>query len=195
MVRLISLELKLGKNATTSIRSITLRAMLLAVLVAQEYILTGIPQVQLTVILILVYAHFLRYRELVPLIAAYVLLDNLLMGSFSLLYTPTMLIIWPLFAVVARSLRNKPDYANFILAVLFPFVYGWAFIPASILVMHLNTWTKVWTYLMMDIPAELTMAVVSVITFLALYRPLKELLWFLFKRTDPNLKNDDEMSL
>lgn len=191
----INSKLKLGDNTRKSIRSITLRAMLLAVLVTQEYVLTGLPQVQLTVILILVYAHFLRYRELIPLVIGYVLLDNLLMGSFSLLYTPTMLIIWPLYAVIARSLRNRPDYVNFILVVIFPFVYGWAFIPASAYVMHLDTWVKVFNYFLADLVAEFTMSVVSVITFLALYQPLKELLLFLFKRNDPNLKNNDMMSL
>lgn len=169
--------------------------MLLAVLVAQEYVLTGIPQVQLTVILILVYAHFLRYGELVTLVVAYVLLDNLLMGSFSLLYTPTMLIIWPLFTVAARSLRHKPDYANFLLATIFPFIYGWAFIPASMVVMHLDTAPKVLAYFLADLPAELAMAAVSVITFLALYTPLKELLKYLFERAGQTGKSKDEMSL
>lgn len=94
-------------KARQNIRSITLQAMLLAVLVVQEYILSGIPQVQLTIILILVYAQFLPYKKLIPLIMAYVLLDNLLMGSISLLYTPTMLIIWPLYAAFARSLMKN----------------------------------------------------------------------------------------
>jgi len=61
--------------------------------------------------------------------------------------------------------------------------------------MHLDTWVKVFNYFLADLVAEFTMSVVSVITFLALYQPLKELLLFLFKRNDPNLKNNDMMSL
>ena len=187
-------DLKLSKTRG-SLRSITLRAMLLAVLVVQEYVLSGIPQVQLTVILILVIAQFLPYSELIPFLIAYVLLDNLLMGSFSLLYTPTMMLIWPLYGIVARSLRHRPDYASFILVIVFSFVYGWSFLPASIYIMKLDTWTKIWTYMSMDFPAEMMMAVVSIITFQLLYKPLRELLKYLFKRVDPNHHFPDDMSL
>lgn len=179
----------------TNLRSITLTAMLLAVLVVQEYVLTGIPQVQLTVLLILVYAMFLPYAELIPMIVAYVLLDNLLMGSFSLLYTPTMLIIWPLFAVVARRLRRHPDYLKFILVIVFSFVYGWAFVPASIYVMHLSSWTMVYSYLVADFPAEIAFAVVNIITFQLLYTPLVRLLGMLMRRVRPNDRFPDDMSL
>jgi len=185
----------LEANTKQSIRSITLIAMLLAVLVVQEYVLTGIPQIQLTVILILVYAQFLPYQKLLPLVIAYTLLDNLLLGSFNVLYTPTMLIIWPLYAVIARSLRHKADYIQLIFAVIFSFVYGWSFLPASILVQHLDTWQKIWTYMKLDFIAELVMAMNTLVTFLLFYQPLMRLLDFLFKRTFPNQYGDNQMSL
>ena len=182
-------------KARQNIRSITLQAMLLAVLVVQEYILSGIPQVQLTIILILVYAQFLPYKKLIPLIMAYVLLDNLLMGSISLLYTPTMLIIWPLYAALARAILKKPDYVHLIYAIGFSFVYGWSFLPASIIIQHLNTWAKIWTYLKLDFVFELMLAFNTIITFLLFYQPLMKLLTFLFKRTGSDLYKNDEMSL
>ncbi len=169
--------------------------MLLAVLVVQEYILSGIPQVQLTIILILVYAQFLSYKKLIPLIIAYVLLDNLLMGSISLLYTPTMLIIWPLYAVFARMILKKPDYIHLIYAIGFSFIYGWSFLPASIVLQHLNTWSKIWTYLKLDFVFELMMATNTIITFLLFYQPLMKLLTFLFKRMNLGFYKNDRMSL
>ncbi|MBN2540083.1 MAG: hypothetical protein JXB08_01010 [Bacilli bacterium] len=184
-----------ASKTTQNIRSITLQAMLLAVLVVQEYILTGIPQVQLTVILILVYARFLSYQKLVPLVVMYVLLDNLLMGSFSLLYTPTMLIIWPLFAIFARMLRDKQDYISLLYAIVFSFVYGWAYLPASIIVMHLDTWTKIYTYFLADLPAELIMAVNTVVTFLVFYKPMNELMTYLFRQVFPEYPKPDQMDL
>jgi len=169
--------------------------MLLAILVSQEYLLTVIPQVQLTVILIIVFAQFLSYYELIPMIIAYVLLDNMLMGSLNLLYTPTMMIMWPLLAIIARRLRNKPDYVLFILAIVFPFIYGISFIPASIVVMKLDTWQKIWAYYIYDLPFEIAMSLNSVVTFLILYRPLNELLYHLFKDVYPERYIDDKMSL
>ncbi len=153
--------------------------MLLAILVIQEELLVFIPQVQLTVILIIVYAHFLSYKEMVPLVIGYVILDNLIMGSFSLLYTPPMIITWLLLAIVARALRKKPDYALFIVAVLFAFVYGWSFIPSAMLI---QSNFNFWIYVKADFIFEMGMAANSVATFLLFYRPLKELFGKLYKK-------------
>lgn len=148
--------------------------MLLAILVIQEEILSFIPQVQLTVILIIVYARFLSSKELYPLVIAYVLLDNLIMGSFNILYTPAMLFSWSVLAVVARSIRNKPDYIAFIVAVIFPFPYGWSFIPATAIQLKF-TMEQTITYFKIDLGAEALMAVSSIITYLGFFQPLKQL--------------------
>lgn len=148
--------------------------MLLAILVIQEEILSFLPQVQLTVILIIVYARFLSSKELYPLVFAYVILDNLIMGSFNFLYTPAMIFSWLLLALVARAIRNKPDYVAFLVAVIFPFPYGWSFLPATAILQNF-TLAQTITYLKIDLGAEALMAVASVVTYLAFYQPLKEL--------------------
>ncbi|XMB72331.1 hypothetical protein RJI07_00140 [Mycoplasmatota bacterium WC30] len=148
--------------------------MLLAILVIQEEILSFIPQVQLTVILIIVYARFLSGKELYPLIIGYVILDNIIMGSFNLMYTPAMFFSWLLLAFVAQKVRNKSDYVVFMVAVIFPFIYGWSFIPATAILQHFS-WSQVIAYLKIDLAAEALMAANSVATYLFFYKPLNEL--------------------
>lgn len=164
-----------------SIRSITTSAMLLAVLVAQEFILASIPQVSLTVILIIIYARYLSYKELIPVVIAYVFLDNLLMGSLNFIYTMPMLISWPLLAIIARAIRNKPIYLSFIWSILFAFIYGWMFIPANMIMMsNFN----VWLYLKLDWPFEFMMAINSLTTFLIFYQPIISLFDTYYKKTN-----------
>lgn len=169
MDQYINLNLKPSRR-TNSIRSIALAAILLALLIVQEELLTGIPQVQLTVPLIILYAFLFPNEILLPLIAGYVLIDNLYMGSISLMYTPAMFIAWILLAVVARKLRNKPDYIQVIIAVVFGFVYGWIFIPFSMMVLGIN---QFWPYLLADIPAEFAMAFSDLVTMIIVYIPAK----------------------
>ncbi len=176
-------QLKRSKTKN-SVRSIALVAMLLAILVIQEQLLIFLPNVQLTVILIIVYAQFLSDKELYPLVIGYVLLDNLLMGSLNLLYTPAMFFSWLLLAFVSKRIKNKPDYAKFILAVVFAFVYGWSFIPATALLQNFTRWGQIFTYLKFDLPFEITMAVNNIITFLALYIPLTTLFKQLYRETE-----------
>ncbi len=155
--------------------------MLLALLVAQEELLAFIPQVQMTVILIIVFARYLTYKELIPLILAYVLLDNMIMGSLNLLYSLPMFLSWPLLGNVARALRNKPDYMLFIWGILFAFIYSWMFIPVSMIV-QVNF--DVWRYFIIDLPWEIALAFNSAATFLLLYKPLTSLFETYYKRTE-----------
>lgn len=169
--------------------------MLLAVLVAQEYVLTFLPQIQLTVILIIVYARFLKTNELILLIIAYSILDNLLMGTLVTLMFPTHLIVWTGFAFLMAKMKNKEDYTILFVATLTTFLMGLAYIPSSIITYHYNTWPLIRAYIIADIPFDIALAVNTVITFLVLFHPLMKLLHDLFKRTFPNQYPDDQMSL
>lgn len=152
------------------IRSITLAGMLLAILFVQEQFLILLPQFQFTVVLIMVYACIFPYKILIPLVMAYVLLDNMYMASLNLLYFIPMLIGWLLLAIVARSLRNKPFYIQTFLGIAFGFVYGWVYLPARMLEQGIDIF---WPYLVADFPFEVMMAVSNFITILLVYQPLR----------------------
>lgn len=153
--------------------------MLLAILFVQEQLLAFDINVQLTVLLIAVYAAILPPALLYPVIVGYVLLDNLFMGSFNLLYTPAMLAAWLFFAGLMRAFRKGALWKKTLAATLFGFVYGWFFaIPFAISF----GFDRLWPYLVADFfPAEVTMAAVDLVTVLFLYEPLRKLLSTLYK--------------
>jgi len=167
-----------------SIRHITLAAMLLAVLYVQELLLSGLPNIQLTVVLIMVYAAVLPLSLSLPIVIGYVLLDNLLFGTISLIYTPAMFFSWMLLAIVAKLLSKKSFYAILGFAVLFAFLYGCSFIPANIMVQGI---TNFWPYLWADLPFELIMALSNFVSVLLLYRPLKSILKNLYEPSSSSL--------
>ena len=176
---------KLDRSKTkNSIRSIALVAMLLAILIIQEEFLIFVPNVQLTVILIIVYAQFLSNKELYPLVIGYVILDNLIMGSFNLLYTPSMFFSWLLLAYVSKKAINSPDYVKLIIAIAFGFVYGWSFLPATALVQNFSRIEQFYLYIKYDLIFEITMATSGLVTYLIFYNPLIHLFKQLFDQTN-----------
>jgi len=147
--------------------------MLLAVLFVQEQLLAFDINVQLTVLLLAVYATVLPPPLLYPLVGGYVLLDNLFMGSFNWLYTPAMFFAWFLFVILFRLIRRRALWQKVVFATLFGFVYGWIFaIPHAITF----GFDRLWPYLVTDLGAEVTMAAVDFVTVLFLYEPLRRLL-------------------
>ncbi|MGI6392412.1 MAG: hypothetical protein ACOX16_02205 [Candidatus Izemoplasmatales bacterium] len=166
-------NLKLTKKRNATLRQVILTGMFLAILVVQEQLLIFLPNIQLTVVLIMVYASFMPSHLLGFLIVGYVFLDNLIMGSFSIIYTPPMLIAWILLAVIGRLVRNSSMIVVLLSAFLFGFVYGWIYIPFSMIVHGIDIF---WPYLLADLPFEITMALNNYLTVLILYKPLRALL-------------------
>ena len=150
---------EVSRNPKTSVRSIAITAMLLAVLIAQEYLLIGIPNVQLTATLIMIYAFFLKNEELYPMVIGYVVLDNVLtpMGGFNPIYLMPMLIAWLLLAYVSKALKHKPTHLKFIWIVGFGFIYGWIFLPFRAIEMSF-TISQMFRYLWFDLTFEAIMA-------------------------------------
>ncbi len=184
-----SSNLRRSDTHKVSLRHLILTGMLLAVLIAQEQLLIFLPNIQLTVVLIMVYAAILPGYLLVFLVLGYVLLDNLIMGSFSLIYTPPMLLAWLMLALIGRLVRDRSMIVILLAALLFGFLYGWVFIPFNMIVYGLNVF---WPYLASDLPFEIVMAVNNYFTVLLLYRPLTALLRP-FATSQPTLLDSTEI--
>lgn len=170
-----------GKN---TIRSITLTAMLLAILIVQEEVLVFIPNVQLTTLLIMAYSAVLPTSLLLILIPAYVLIDSLLMASLNPIYMIPMVFAWLFLAFLTKAIKNKPFIWIVIVAVLFGFLYGWSFIPSKMLTMSVF---EVWPYVLSDLPFEVIMAVTNLFTVGIMYRPIVQFLkTFTVEENKPN---------
>lgn len=162
-----------------TIRQITLAAMLVTILYVQELILSGLPGVQLTVVLIMVYGAALPLGMSLSIVSAYVFLDNLLYGSFSILYTPGMLVAWITLLLVSKALANKKFVWTLAFATLFGLIYGWFYVPGKFIEQGIF---DLWAYLVADlIPFGIILIVNNFITVLLMYRHLRKLLESLTK--------------
>ena len=146
-------------------------AMCITILFVQEQILTIIPNVQFSTLLIVLYVSLFKWRESVSMIVIYVILDNLYMNSFNPIYTPAMLIAWLSIPLVYHTVlgKTKSETKLAIFGLLFGFYYGWVFIPFRMFELGI---TEFWPYLMLDLPFQIIMAISNFLTILWLYKPL-----------------------
>lgn len=153
---------------------ITLIAVLTAILSVQEFLLTFLPNMQFTVILIVLYAKILGTKRTLIIIVIHVILDNLLLGSFNIIYFPTMLIGWSLVPILLNTIFKKvtSPFGLACLSVIFSLVYCWLFIIPSVIISKVDFIP----YLISDIPFELILASCSFITVYWLYEPLSKVM-------------------
>ena len=85
---------KQNKKSWITVRDITDIAVLACILFIQEELLTFLPNIQLTIFLLILYSKKLGFIRTSIIVAIHVILDNLVMGSFNLVYTPAMFIGW-----------------------------------------------------------------------------------------------------
>ena len=105
-------------------KDIALIAVLTGVLFVQEQLLSFIPNVQLTVFLLVIYSKKLGLVKTSIITIIHVLLDNMIMGSFNILYLPFMLVGWLIIPIMLNTLFKKVD-SNIKLAflgILFSFI-------------------------------------------------------------------------
>lgn len=150
-------------------KRLVLLAFLSAILTIQEEVLTFLPNIQLTVFLLVLYSKKLKIHETLLVITLHVLFDNLILGSFNFYYTPFMWMGWAMIPVLSNTVFKKCE-SSFSLActgILYSLLYSWIFVVASILLMHVNFMA----YFMADLLFELLLAASSFISILWLYEP------------------------
>ncbi len=169
-----------SRKGRRTVRDITIAAMLLTVLFVQEELLTFLPNIQLTVLVIAVYAAVLPPPMLFPIVIGHVILDNLYMGSFNPLYTPAMLAAWLTWTAVAYALRKSPLWLKVGAAGVFGFVHGWFYALAISFQFGFQIF---WPYLVSGIWFDVMMAASGLVSVVILFRPLRSLLDMLYRGT------------
>ena len=156
-----------------TVKDIALLAMFTAILFIQEEALTFLPNIQLTVFLLVLYSKRLGFIRTSIIIFIHVILDNLVMGSFSIIWTPAMYVGWMLIPIVLCTIFRKIE--NFIILAImgavFSFTYCWCFVVPNYYVLHI----KPLVYLASDFTFECILAASSFISILFLYVPCRDL--------------------
>ena len=160
-------------------------ALSIAIIFTQEQLLMFIPNVQLTVLLIILFVSVFSFKESIMMITAYVLLDSLYMGGFNVFYMVPMMLAWNIIPISYHTIlgKTKSEHKLAIFALVFGFVYGWMFIPFNMLQTGIPNFIP---YLIADLPFELIMATTGFLTVLWIYKPLYKVLTDVVCDYNPN---------
>ena len=155
-----------------------------AIIFVQEQALLFLPNVQFTVLLLILFSSVYTFKESVIMVLVYVLLDSLYMGAMSPFTVIPLLMAWLLIPISYHTVlrKTKNEYILAVFALVFGFIYGWMFIPFHMIQTGI---TNPIPYLLSDLPFELIMAGTGFMTVIWAYQPLKNIL--------NQLINDKEM--
>lgn len=151
-------------------KEIVVLALLAALLFVQEQALTFLPNIQLTVFLLIVYSKMLGYKKTLVIIFVHVLLDNLIMSSMNPLFMTFMLTGWSMIPIILHIVKVESSMGLALLSIVFAFIYSWVYIIPNVLVYEMDFMA----YLMADIPFEVLLSMSSFITTLWLYEPCRK---------------------
>jgi hypothetical protein len=153
------------------IKDITLCAICTSILVVQEQILAFLPNIQLTLFLMVVFSRKLGLIRTIIIITCYTLIDGLIGGPFNIIYITFMLIGWLIIPILLCTIFKKVQSPLYLalLGVMFAFTYSWINIIPNLIL----TSATIISYLIADYPFELLLAASSFLSILWLYTPIE----------------------
>ncbi len=157
-----------------TLKEITLYAILASILFVQEQNLAFLPNIQLTIFLIILYSKVLKLRGSISIVIIHVLLDNLLNGTFTPLIVVPMLLGYLAIPIITQAfLKNaKKPLILASYGVLASLIYSFLFVVTNWLFMPID----IIAYIISDIPFTLLLCSSSFISILLLYNPFYNLL-------------------
>lgn len=157
-----------------TIKDIALIALLAAIVFVLEQLLSFLPNIQLTVFLIILFSKKIGFIKTTLIVTIHVLLDNLFMGSFNIYMLSFMYIGWMMIPITLTTLFKKVNspISLALLSILYSFIYSWIMIIPSCILFELNFKE----YIIADILFEIILASSSFISTLWLYKPCEKVL-------------------
>lgn len=156
-----------------SVKRLVRIAIFAAIMFVQEFALSFIPNVQFTQCLIAIFYYTFGLLDTLIIITIHVFLDNLVMGSFNLIYTPAMFIGWislPIILHLLKKYQNKFFVASIV--GIHGIIYSLMFALANALILEV----PFITYFISDIPFEVILVVNGFVTTLLLKDKLVDIL-------------------
>lgn len=151
------------------IRRVAVIAIFSALLFIQEELLSFIPNVSFTPLLIAVFFFSFGLRDTLIIVTIHVLLDNIVMGSISFIYTPAMFVGWYSLVLILFLFRNVTNkWLLSVIVGLHGFIYCGCFLFVSVIFYKI----PFTAYLISDIPFTLILVLSSFVTTLFLLEPL-----------------------
>lgn len=147
-------------------------AIFACILFCQEQLLSFIPNVQFTQCLIAIFFISFGLTETLSIILVHVLLDNLIMGSLNLIYTPAMMLGWMTLPLLLYLLKLKNRIPIAITVALHSIVYSLCFAAAQTFILQV----PFIPYIVADLPFTIILIVNGFTTTFLLLEPCTRVL-------------------
>jgi hypothetical protein len=154
-------------------REVTLLASAIAILFVQEQVLSFLPSVQFTVLLLFVYSRTFGFEKTTIIIVSHVLLDNIYMGSIGMInIVIPMTLSYMLIPISFHFIfKDNDDLMKLgIFAYVFGHLYGLIYLPFQVVLLK----QPPLVYFMADLPFQFVMAIVNLLLVIWLYGPLTQ---------------------
>lgn len=174
------------KSDKITIKELSILAFMTVILFVQEELLTFIPNVQFTFLLMAVYTAVFGLKRSMMIVFVHVMLDNLVMGSMTPIVVIPMLIGYIIYVTLIYLVKNKNLVIIVLVASLGSLIYCYTFMVANALFLDIN----MYAYFIADIPFEILLVLSTVLTITYLYRPLCKKLDLEYNK-DRNINNID----
>lgn len=161
-----------------SIKDIAIIAACISIVFVQEQILAFLPNIQLTILLLVVYSKKLGFIKTLIIVLIHTFLDCLVTGSLNLYYFPFMFLGWGLIPFIICLFLKKCE-SSLILAfmgILFALLYSWIYIIPNMLIPNGSiSEVGIINYIISDFIFEILLAASSFISILWLYKPCSKI--------------------
>ena len=96
-------------HQNNKIKELTFVAMLITVLFVQEQFLSFLPNIQFTVLLIVVYTKLVGIKKTLFILLIHVILDTTVYGGMLFLYVPFMFLGWALIPIIIGTIFKNNE--------------------------------------------------------------------------------------
>ncbi|MGM9970801.1 MAG: hypothetical protein ACI35W_00125 [Anaeroplasmataceae bacterium] len=170
------------KKTNMTVRHMCILSFMTVLLFVQEEVLSFIPNIQFTFLLIALYTSVFGLRYTYMIIFVHVILDNLVMGSLNPIVVIPMLLGYMIYSTLIYLVRKKKLFYIVLLAVIGSLLYCYMFLIANALFLDID----IYLYFISDIPFEILLVLSTILSITCLYRTLEKVL---SKEWNKNIKD------
>ena len=155
------------------VKDIALLGILNAILYLVDQVLSFVPFLQLSMLLIILFSRKMGALKTSIIVIIYVILEYIGAG-FNLLFFIFSVIGWLFVPLLTNFLfrKTKSVISIALQGVLFSFLYSWIHIIPSCIIIE----SSIIDYLSMDVFFEISLAISSFVSILLLYKPLEKVI-------------------
>lgn len=164
------------------LKDFILIALFTTILITQKLMLSFLPNIQLTVLLIILYTKIFKIKKTIIIVTLYTLIDLLIFGGISTIYFPFMLIAWLIMPILINTVFKKieSEISLAFISIVLSLIYSYILIIPNVVIFKI----PFIPYLIKDIPFQILLSLSSFLSVLILYKPLKNILENVLKERD-----------